>query len=80
MPTQSILQRWFRELHCIHINPRHRPHSQTYCYSLSGKYQDENNDDLLSKVFVKFPTYEEMMDDALDECCRILEEKRVNLS
>lgn len=60
-PTQSELQKWLREKYNLNINIKHRTHSQTYCYDISSNY----NDNEISKLYTKFETYEDALEDAL---------------
>ena len=56
-PTQSLLQKWLREVHNLHVNPY--------------RYKDlvaDNNDDCVYKVFISakgFKTYEESLEEGL---------------
>ena len=47
-PTQAFLQRWLREKHCIHVNPRLQSFSNNYYIEINIEnkhpkfYRDEN--------------------------------------
>ena len=71
-PTQSLLQKWLREVHSIHVNIKHRPHSQSYCFTITGKYQGINEGELVNNIFSKYETYELALEVALQESLQLI--------
>ena len=63
-PTQSLLQKWIRERHNIHIN----------VYFSSGLYWLEyrDNERFLSKLGLKYYSYEEALEDGLQEALKLI--------
>jgi hypothetical protein len=70
--TQSLLQRWLREVHNIHINIRHRPHSQSFSFNITGKYQEGNDGELYNAIFNKYETYEQVLEVGLLESLKLI--------
>jgi len=70
--TQSLLQKWLREVHNIHINIKHRPHSQSFCFTITGKYQDVNDGELVNNIFSKYKIYELALEAALQEALKLI--------
>ncbi len=72
-PTQTCLQRWFRENHDIHIviDPWENEEGKTiYDWTtLSDLYEEEVEDD------ITFDSYEEALESALQECINLLKSK-----
>lgn len=64
-PTQSLLQNWLRDKYNININIKHRTHSQTYCFDITGDYNKENEGILISNTYVKYEKYEDALEVAL---------------
>ena len=56
-----------REKYWLMINIKHKPTSQTYGYSITSKY-DKDNDYVVNKIYHKFETYESALEDALLTC------------
>ena len=72
VPTQSLIQRWIREIHKININIKHIPHNQKYGYSLTGSYNEGTHGILKSYDFKSFETYEKALEEGLQECLKII--------
>jgi hypothetical protein len=70
--TQTSLQKWLREVHNIHINIKHRPHSQSFCFTITGKYQDVNDGELVNNIFNKYKIYELALEAALQEALKLI--------
>ncbi|MGD9679447.1 MAG: hypothetical protein AB7V16_13990 [Vulcanibacillus sp.] len=70
--TQTFLQKWLREVHNIHINIKHRPHSQSFCFTITGKYQDVNDGELVNNIFSKYKIYELALEAALQEALKLI--------
>lgn len=64
-PTQSLAQKWLREVHNLNINIKHRPHSQSFCFNITGNYQDGESGELYSEVYSKYETYELALEAAI---------------
>lgn len=71
-PTLSLAQKWLREVHNLHINIKHRPHSQTYCFNITGAYQDANDGEWYSALFSKYETYEQCLESAIQESLKLI--------
>jgi len=69
---QYLIQKWLREVHNIHINIKHRPHSQSFCFTITGKYQDVNDGELVNSIFSKYKTYELALEAALQEALKLI--------
>ena len=69
---QSLLQKILREVYNIHINIKHRPHSQSFCFTITGKYQDVNDGELVNNIFSKYETYELALEAALQEALKLI--------
>lgn len=68
-PTQSLLQRWLREAHSIHIN---------IWYEKSGKFTGNLNDDCANVIGIalfgeQWNTYEEALEAGLVEALKLIE-------
>lgn len=68
-PTQSLLQKWLREVHNIHlvIKPRFKGdlNNPIVDYSYNGEKGDRNN--------IFYPTYEEALEVGLQEALKLIE-------
>jgi hypothetical protein len=62
-PTQSLLQKWLREVHNIHIRPRTLKHSNGYVYVYTVDCFDI--DFYISSM--EFTTYESALEQALKD-------------
>lgn len=65
-PTQSLLQRWLREVHDIHICIEVYEDNTYEAGIISDLIQEEWEDD------VSFSTYEEALEWALQECLKLI--------
>lgn len=72
IPTQSLAQKWLREVHNIHINIKHRPHSQKFSYTITSKYETENDGELYCNIYAKFDTYEQVLEEALQQALKLI--------
>ena len=72
-PTQSLLQRWLREVHSININIRHIPHNQKYSYNITGSYHKGEKGILISYDFKSFESYEDSLEESLFESLSLIE-------
>ena len=67
-PTQSLLQKWLREVHNIHINITHLTFNQLYRVNNITSGWDESNSGILkTHGFNKFETYEEALEEGLKQ-------------
>jgi len=66
-PTQSLLQRWLREIHKIHIVINYNIVNKTYLFCILNLKQDE----ILSEQYLYF-TYEETLEKALQEALEFI--------
>jgi len=75
-PTQSLLQRWLREVHDIHVNPSHSytKGGKDLGYSLSI---ESNSYKYLGKYLYDY-TYEEILEQGLFEALSIIKESKTN--
>lgn len=72
-PTQSLLQRWLREIHNIHLNVEYYPDRETKNYCITGDYKtlnqwtwiDHEND-------IDFDTYEEALELGLSKGLKLI--------
>lgn len=69
---QSILQKWLREVHNLNINIKHRAHSQTFCFNITGNYQDGESGELYSQLYSKYETYEQCLEQAIIEALKLI--------
>ena len=69
IPIQSVLQKWLREVHNIHlvIKPRFKGdlNNPIVDYSYNGEKGDRNN--------IFYPTYEEALEVGLQEALKLIE-------
>lgn len=57
-PLFQQLTDWFREKHGLHITLKHKPTSQTYGFTISGKYDEATGGELVNKRYDKCNYYE----------------------
>lgn len=69
-PTQSLLQKWLREVHKIDIIPTFSKNSRTYGYNMY--YTEENKPVYINKNSIKATTYEEALELALYKALTIV--------
>lgn len=69
-PTQSLLQKWLREVHKIDIIPTFSRNSRTYGYNMY--YTEENKPVYINKNSIKATTYEEALELALYKALTIV--------
>lgn len=70
-PTQSLLQKWLRDKYNLFINIDHKPHSQKFNMTISGKY-DEKKRYLVNHMFMQYNTYEEALEAGLLEGLKLI--------
>jgi len=74
-PTQSLLAKWLREEHGINVNIKHKPWSQAYSFTITGKYQEGDGGVLQNFTFRNFDTYEEALEEGLYQALLLIEDK-----
>jgi len=68
-PLYEQVLAWFRKKH-IHICPSHKPTSQKYGFSITGKYQD-NEGKIIDAYFEKLE-YNEALNKAIEEALKLI--------
>ncbi len=80
-PSQSILQRWFREEHQIHIHPSYNPESNDYSCHIAytalkdGKYIFNYGTVLQLSNGKTNGTYEEVLEEGLHAVLLVIKKK-----
>lgn len=69
----AMSQKWLRDIHSISVNITHRPHSQTYGFNITGKYNEGNQGVLKSYDFKSYETYEEALEQGLTEALNLIQ-------
>ena len=52
-----LIQKWLREIHNVFINIGHRPHSQKFYFTITGKYNEGEKGMLYDYDYKKYETY-----------------------
>ena len=63
---------WLTFNHKMNINVKHRTHSQTYCYNITGAYQCGDSGELYSEFYTKFESYEDALAKAVYESLELI--------
>ena len=71
-PLHQQAQKWLREIHNIHINIKHRPHSQKFCFNITGDYQLGNDGELFSNIFSSYNTYELALEEGIKQALLLI--------
>lgn len=74
-PTQTILQKWLREIHKIHVSPRESlaiTGELEYVCTVNGKYV---NHGIVQKPINRFDTWEQALEQGLQEGLNLIEVK-----
>lgn len=71
-PTQSLLQKWLREIHNVFINIGHRPHSQKFYFTITGKYNEGEKGMLYDYDYKKYETYEASLEAGLCNALQLI--------
>jgi hypothetical protein len=73
-PTQSLLQKWLREVHNIHLNVEYYPDRETKKYCITGDYKTLNQWTWIDHEHdINFNTYEEALELGLKEGLELIE-------
>lgn len=77
-PTQSLLQRWLREVHGIHVNPFLSTNWKVYSYSVLIPSLAQTSSKAVTTTGKDFKTYEEALEEGLLHALTMLKDEIQN--